>query len=535
MWPGFWARRLLSRLAAPLSDASLALAIERTHPEFRDGLSTAVSYVRAGRDGAQADTDAAQVVDRELVGRTIAAAVALVDRVRPAAIFRRRRLARTAARRRGRGGGDGRRGGLRPRRGRGRRRRLLLLTDEPWPRRVSLEVAGFPGGVRTVAPAQDVDVVVQARSSGLPPDLVELRTRGPGGRKIERMGTRGGPTSAGQTFGHVLKAVGDDLTLEVRAGDARVRGLRIVVADPPAVADIAITYMLPDYLGGGVRTTAASRVVRIPRGSAVDIACTSTRPLADAMIAVRSGTTAGGERTLVTLGRDGVGTRAISGRLPVLDADTAVLVRLTGDDGLVNRDPVSVILSAVPDEPPRVSLRLAGISTAVTPQAVLPLEGTMSDDHAVAAAAVRLTAGAVADERPLGRIRGAAPIVEFPSDRPELVPLADLGLTVGARLEVVVSARDTCTLDGEPNVGVGDTWTLDVVSPESLQSLLDAREILLRRRYETAIDDLATSRDAVAGEPAADLAAALHALRRGDGADGRRDGGDCCRVSRHRA
>jgi len=44
-------------------------------------------------------------------------------------------------------------------------------------------------------------------------------------------------------------------------------------------------------------------------------------------------------------------------------------------------------------------------------------------------------------------------------------------------------------------VARGDTWTLDVVTPEALQAMLEAREVLLRRRYQAAIDDLAQARE----------------------------------------
>jgi hypothetical protein len=37
----------------------------------------------------------------------------------------------------------------------------------------------------------------------------------------------------------------------------------------------------------------------------------------------------------------------------------------------------------VPDEPPRVEIRLRGISTAVTPDVIIPVEGVIMDDYAV--------------------------------------------------------------------------------------------------------------------------------------------------------
>jgi hypothetical protein len=319
------------------------------------------------------------------------------------------------------------------------------------------------------------------------------------------MGGRGGATAAGQSFGHVLKGVDEDLDVEIRGGDARLRGLRVVVEDPPVLTALEITSTPPPYLGGGPRTSAASRVVTVPRGSIVSLACTSSKPLSAASVSIRRAAAADGtdavEELIARLDSASAPTKAISAVIPPIDVDTAVLVRLVDDHGLVNRDPVAVVLAAVADEPPRVAVRLAGISSAVTPQATLPIEGSITDDHALASADVRLAVGDASQIVPIARARDGVAAVELAADRPELVRLEQAGLAIGARLEVSVSARDRCTLADGPHETVGETWTLDVVSPESLRALVEAREVLLRRRLEGVIDDLVKARDAAAATP----------------------------------
>ena len=74
--------KLVGRLATPLPDSALATLVERSHPAFRDSLSTAIELADRPQDD----------VDPRLLARTAAEAAALVDQVDRARIFRRRRL-----------------------------------------------------------------------------------------------------------------------------------------------------------------------------------------------------------------------------------------------------------------------------------------------------------------------------------------------------------------------------------------------------------------------------------------------------------
>jgi hypothetical protein len=501
------ATKLVGRLTAPLEDAQLALLVERSHPQFRDSLSTAVELSRGRRDD----------VSDVLLARTAAAAAGRLEAFDPAAIFRRRSL-----------------GGLavaatlavasiaglvlsQPQAAGLWARRMVWLVDEPWPRRVRLEAEGFVDGVRVVARGTDVEVLVRASSRDALPDVVDLRSRaiGPQGRgwRTDRMGTRGAATAAGQTFGHVIKGVNESLDLEIRGGDARLRPLRLEVVDAPGLESLSIVTTLPGYLGGGSRPAATSRVVPVPRGSSVDITCTATAPLTAAEVAVAE---EGAETVVATLAKESAAglPRSIAAQLADVMSDRAVVVRLTDEHGLTNRDPITFVITAVPDEPPQVAVRLRGISTSVTPTARIPWVGTIADDHGLAAATVTLAAAAPAAEaddpvreleQPIDRVRPGMAVAEFPADAPETLLLAPLALSVGSRLTITVAATDGCGLEGGPNRGVGDTWTLDVVTPEALQAMLEAREVILRRRYESVIADCSQARDRLAAaEPAGD-------------------------------
>lgn len=544
-----WAK-LADRLAAPLSDASLALLVERCVPRCGDSLTTAVAL--ADREARAAAGEAAVfATDPELAKRTRDAADGLAATVDPATLFRSRPLAAfavagvaavasvvalTAAR------GDI--AGLWV-------RRMTLLADEPWPRRVTLAVDGFTEGRRLVARGSAAEIVVHARAAAGPPEVVELRMRGADGWRSQRMGTRGGVGPTGQTFVHTLERVVGDLELEIRGGDARLRNLRLVVAEPPGLAGIEIDYEPPAYLGTGSRPAAAARVIRIPRGARVRLACRSTKPLSAArLLAHAAGSTASGRglgvdvdggppdaaeggamsggdaavaRVVAELATPsgGAPARELIADIPSLDADLALTLELTDVTGLHNLEPIEFLLSAVADERPQVMLTPRGAPAAITPAGRLLLVGSLADDHGLAEADVELdvaapppgtavvpaasatTAGNVAPLRlPIPLATAASPLVEFTPERPHIVELAPHALAAGARVSLTATARDGCTLEGGPNEGRGETWTLDVVTPDALRALLDAREILLRRRFESAIDDVAQARARLAA-PAA--------------------------------
>lgn len=486
--------KLAVRLAASLPDAALATLLERGHPAFRDSLSTAIELADSPRDD----------VDPGLLERTIAEAVAVTGQVDTAALFRRRRLMGTFLA--GLAGAASIAGLalMRPAIADLWVGRHLLFHDDPWPRQVVLTAEGFVEGRRKVARGSDVDVIVKADATRVVPDVVDLRSRGRRGWHTDRMGSRGGVVDGVQAFGHVLKGVSEDLTVEVRGGDARLRDLRIVVVDAPGLERIEIGYALPDYLGGGRRQAAASRVVQVPAGSSVDITCTATKELSAAAItaAVDGVDEVLAERSM------GAGGRTITASLGSATGDRPIVVRFTDTDGLVNRDPISFVLSAVPDAPPEVAVRMPGISTAVTPRAVLPFVGTIADDHGLEAAGVlvRVADGPEAS-LPIGRVQPGGTLLELPSDAPEHASLESLSLAPGRRLTVAVTATDGCRLAGGPNTGMSDAWNLEVVKPETLLAMLEAREIILRRRFESCVADLTQSRDRLSSPSVSDSAA----------------------------
>ena len=74
-------------------------------------------------------------------------------------------------------------------------------------------------------------------------------------------------------------------------------------------------------------------------------------------------------------------------------------------------------------------------------------------------------------------------------------------LELQAQAEVALGGagrRRRSRLAGGPNIGTSQQYVLDVVTPEQLRSMLEARELMLRRRFETIIEELTDTRDLLA-------------------------------------
>ena len=131
----------------------------------------------------------------------------------------------------------------------------------------------------------------------------------------------------------------------------------------------------PDYLQRTTRSLPITGGMRIPEGTKLTIHANSTKPLAE----VRVHTSHDPHDTSLPLA--GPHAEAVKWDYGMLEADDVLTIQVTDADGVTSREPYRVSLSVVPDELPQVAVRLAGIGTAITPDAVLPFVGKISDDY----------------------------------------------------------------------------------------------------------------------------------------------------------
>ncbi len=485
----WFGRRALVRI----TDRNAAAILERRYPQLNDSLLTAVALTGRPADPLE--------VDPQMLAQTCREAAAGVARVDLRKVFNPQPLWRKA----GAAGllmlSVGGFAALHPEGFQVWARRVLTLSDELWPRRTRLEVLGFPNGMQKIARGADAEIVVRA-DARMPnvPNVVEVRYRTAGGRwgreTMTRRGVARGPEDRFQEYSHTFAGVLGDIHFDIVGGDDRVANRWIRVVDSPTISEMTLDCELPAYIGRRQTPLPVTGVMQIPSGSRIVVrASAANKELARVQVQTIAAQRSEPVRTLNRDDLDADG-RGFSYALGTLTRDTTTAFTLTDADGITGRDPVRLALVALPDEPPQVAAQLDGIGSAVTPRARIPLVGRVADDHGLG----RIWFELAVDAQP-----PAERTIRAFSDRPAecaldgaAVELGELSLKPGQRLSLAVQAADLCDLEGRPNQAAGERWTLEVVAPEQLRAMLDARELALRQRLERSIQELTETRDLLA-------------------------------------
>jgi hypothetical protein len=421
-------------------------------------------------------------------------------------------------------------------------RRMILMSPELWPRKTRLSIEGFADKLVKVGRGSDFRVVAYADRSAEVPETVQIRFRddeGNPGRQTmaaEAENYRDGR----QAFSHNFPGLLSSITFDIVGGDDRLRDYRIEVVDNPTVSNMTLHCVYPAYMRRAPRDLPVTGLMQIPRGTKITLRARANKQLVNAK--VERAAEEGFESVTTITEFSGSERRNFTLDLPPLTDDLRLQFRLHDTDGIDGRNPVRLDLAAVPDEAPRVALQLKGIGAAITTMARLPVAGEVTDDYGIeriwfeyqvdksqpqSAAFLTSPAGkdslVIARENPemldLKELQEAAGIVarrnaangspqpagdadadssdktndaNFPNNEPTLK------LKEGQRLALAVKAQDQSTLDGGPFVGIGERYELEIVTPDRLLAILEARELQLRQRFETIIEEFTATRDLLA-------------------------------------
>ena len=209
--------------------------------------------------------------------------------------------------------------------------------------------------------------------------------------------------------------------------------------------------------------------------------------------------------------------RDFSFRMPELSEDKTLLLTLFDTDQISSPEPVRLTLATVADQWPELTVQLAGIGSAITPKARLPVTGRVVDDYGIAGIWFEYAI----DENDVRLHPIAAPSAnstEFELDA--ALEVRDLSLTPGQKILLSVNAADRYNLASradpvtgyqwltellilgklhKTNLGSSDRWLLDVVTERELRTMLEARELVLRQRFERIIQEVTETRGSLVG------------------------------------
>lgn len=512
-------RLVFRRIFVRLKNQSMAMLIERSYPQFNDSLLTTVSQsgrqsgdvsidqsmldqTRLNAEAILPQVDLAKVINAKPMQRSFVIAGLLLLTVAGFAIANPSAIKLAA-------------------------QRLYGLRDAPWPRSCQIEIVGIHVKRDNVIPG--IDELAQttgasgmqegkffvAKGATLTLHVRALTEEGNSDRKLPKnctliyriedgdRGTQefkkiGGPRNGVQRFlldGQPLQGMLSNVNFEVRGGDHRVGPFEICVVDEPSVLSTDLVCKYPSYLVDEFRSE--SRTIpwtgqaRLPQGTEISVRGTANNQLTK----------------VYATGRDFEKPVAIAPTEDQFQYDVAAIEEpidlefiLCDSNGLVSQQPHRISIDAVKDQPPLIRSRLKGIGTAITPDAQIPFEGTIDDDYGLSKSWVEIEIAETETIQEPVNVNSDGELectIDFRQRIQTVGPQYEL--PVGAegenKVAFVIKSQDKFDLNNSTNVGVGDRYVLDIVSPNQLVRILERLEVGQRRRLEQIYLELADTRN----------------------------------------
>ncbi len=487
-------RFLFVPLAVRLADRNMALLLERKFAQFDDGLLTAVEM--AERPELAAGFGAEMLSHTRRGAQAHAEGINVTEVLNAATLVRHVTLALALA------GSVGLFVAAAPNSAAVWARRNLLLSSELWPRATHLYVRGLDDdGHVKIARGADWTLAVEADAAPkrVVPEVVEVRYQtNDGARGSENMSREGAvlPGEADfQPYSHTFRSVLSPLEFYVFGGDDREGPYYLDVVESPTISRMTLHCEYPAYMNRVPRDLPVAGLMQLPEGTEVTILAEANKPLLVAQIDDVTDDAALRRTRIDLAAENGAPAERFEHRIPPLTGDLVLQFTLFDTDGIESLESVRLAISAVSDEPPEVDVGLKGIGTAVTPEARLPAAGTITDDYGVARIWFEYHADdAVPRKRPFPVEAKEQEAI----DVSDALEIGELQLQPKQKLHVAVLAADACTLGSGANEGSSQRYLLDVVSAEQLRSMLEARELMLRRRFETIVEEFTATRNRLA-------------------------------------
>ncbi len=352
------------------------------------------------------------------------------------------------------------------------------------------------------------------------------------------------PTANG-SFRFILTRLQEVVDVEVLAGDFRTPvPLRIESVTPPSINAMQVECRYPAYTGWNTERETQVPILGsellLPIGTEFRLHADSNKPLQSVVVTTDFFELSGDRVSCQLVALDGY-SATVAADQPLLSADglsfsanfqltlttasvsvsvsvdsksanteqatvglpipsnTAVRFSLHDEDDIISTSPESLRIRGIPDKPPVIAVRTAGVSNSITRRAIIPVAGTIQDDYRVVSAGFQFLVDDASEWRPRNFRNDfqAGLTYNLDGDRgpiSERFDVQSLELTDGQTLALAVVASDGCTIPGS-NKAQAEPIVFRIVSNEELLSLLYTRELTLRRRFEEVISNLETARN----------------------------------------
>ena len=352
--------------------------------------------------------------------------------------------------------------------------RVLGGSNEPWPQKTYLQVAGLDHNMIVVPRGEPFVLRVQAVDGSVVPQLVSLRFReGQAARVNDQFRLFGA-----NDFRYEFPSINSPVEVDLYGNDAALGPFTLRPTDRPRITELKLTAQHPlDKQPTSYAFNGESDLSFLPK-THLKLEFTANTAIAEAHL--KSASTQPSASDLKQ-----VDPQHFSLDWTHETADN-LEIELTSRDARLTSAPTTVSIALKKDQAPSITLGYTGVKLRVTNRATIPLNLVAKDDYGLAQVNL-LTRTETPDPVAVGKMITAAvttpqfgpadPAVETdiqPRYRLELEPLK---LVPGSIVTVNASATDACFIG--PQTTTSHAVTFRVVAPEEL-----FREILLRQQAE---------------------------------------------------
>jgi hypothetical protein len=347
--------------------------------------------------------------------------------------------------------------------------RNVLLGDAEWPKRTRLVL---DASSRDLTGARGDDLEIRAHAVGEVPrevDVIFEYLSGKSGREtMVAVGERG--------FRYTFVRVQEAFRFRLVGGDDATDWYDATLAERPRVQEVTISVTPPGYTGVDSFTLpAGQRAVEVLKGAEVTLDVQLNKP------AVRADLMSGQDLVATASGAGSSWSLTMSP-----DVTRTYHFALEDEIGLENKRPVRFSVRVLKDAAPRVRLKVPGVSDMITPQAILPLEVSVSDTYGIARAELVHQVVREGYEPESSELDGfKAGMTKF--DVRLHWPAATVAPVAGDRVVLFATAADYDDVSG-PNESNSSAVSFRVVTGEELLSELARREHEYRQEFERVIE-----------------------------------------------